>query len=245
MTMRIGLPIVIVCLLALSVSSASALPRLIGEGSIQFYDDGGTARGLDAYSYWASPSTTLSWEVWWTGDIAFGYTYTYWLTVPEHAVSHLILETSDNLTLDNIRNVSGTFAGDYDWELGDFTTGPSNENMPSSIHGIKFELGGEYTTLTFSFDCTRDPVWGDFYARDGKGGDPYPAALWNLGFTNPDTDPDYPAGNLSDMQALVGWHVLTPDSTYSGLPPDDSPEAATWVLLAATGIVGVIRRRRK
>lgn len=193
--------------------------------------------GLIAEGFWADDSTKLTWEVNWASNV---WNYRYTLHVPAHAVSHLILETSIDLSADEITNVQGSFVDGECWAIGtyDTTQGFSNPGMPDSIYGIKFELGGEHTNLWFSFDCPRDPVWGDFYARNGVGGGE-PSVLWNAGFVNPDVDPTDPvsAGSLLS-------HVVRPDTSQGSQPPgDDSPEAATWLLLAATGAVGTRRRK--
>jgi len=243
--MRTGLPVLaIVCLLALSVSTASAQdPLPLWSGTLSY------SEGLDALGDWAVATTVLSWDV--TPLDSGMWRYAYDLTVPKKDISHFILQTSTNLTSADIYNVTGTFVSTSSWAVGPFDTetGSSNPDMPDSIYGIKFDLGGDYMDLAFSFDCWRDPVWGDFYAKDGKSqdlvtDDEVVAQLWNAGFTEPDWDPpfgDYPAGSGS-----VAYHVLTPDTTSSSGPPDDSPEPATWLLLAVTGVAtGIARRRRK
>ena len=216
---------------------------LAGPAVAQFDDYQGTLTcgdGLVANGHWDDPSSTLSWDVTFAGDSGWRYSYT--LFVEEHAISHLILETSTNLTSDEITNVQGDFIADDGWTLGTYTTddGNSNPDMPDSIYGIKFELGGEVTDLSFSFDCRRDPVWGDFYAKNGVGGGE-PATLWNEGFEHPEWDPLVPVHDGSEA-----YHVVRPDTSYKSIPePDDSPEPATWVLLAMTGVVGIFRLRRR
>ena len=73
------------------------------------------------------------------------------------------------------------------------------------------------------------PVWGDFYAKDGKV-QGVTNTLWNAGFTNPDTDPsDAPSDGTADS------HVLVPDTTI--------PEPASAALLGV-GLAGLLARRR-
>ncbi len=222
----------VVCLLG-CCAAAQAVDLEQYKGDLSFADG-----GLVANDYWADASTTLSWTVSETASEFWNYSYT--LHVPRHAVSHLILETSVDLPASEITNVTGSFIDGECWELGWFTPedGNSNPGMPGSMYGIKFELGGEYTDLSFSFDCPRVPVWGDFYAKNGVGGGE-PSTLWNAGFSTPDPWAAPTSGSLLQ-------HVVRPDTEYSTQPPgDNSPEPATWLLLLATGAVGAGRRWRR
>jgi len=225
---RNSLPAVgIVCLLIMSASTAAAY-----EGSLSY------GNGMLADGHWATDASVLTWDVTMTGQFSWHYHYT--LDVPKHGVSHFVLETSTNLQTEDFYNVAGSFVDEASWDVGWYDTNPGSPNMPDQIYGIKFELGGDYTELDFSFDIFRDPVWGDFYAKDGKqGGDP--ATLWNAGFVDPDWDPEDDASEGS-----VSNHVLVPDTAYTDSEPqDDSPEATTWLLLGITGAAGALARRRR
>ena len=224
--MRIIAITTVVCLLACCAAAQAGF-----DGSLSFADGGLVANG-----FWADNSTTLSWNVSPTGSGLWNYSYS--LHVPRHAVSHLILETSVDLPASEITNITGSFIDGECWEVGWFETNKSNPGMPDEIYGIKFELGGEYTDLSFSFDCARVPVWGDFYAKNGVGGGE-PSTLWNAGFALADPVDPVSSGSLFN-------HVIRPDTATGGGPPtDDSPEPATWLLLLATGIVGAGRRWRR
>lgn len=41
----------------------------------------------------------------------------------------------------------------------------SEPEMPAPLYGIKFDVGGDY--ITYAFQTAKDPVWGNFYAKDG------------------------------------------------------------------------------
>lgn len=94
------------------------------------------------------------------------------------------------------------------------------------------------------FNSKRLPIWGDFYLKDGtqEKEDVY---AYNLGFNDPDTDPD-PIGPiwLNMNGDLTDVHIAVPDTDDTGEPPI-VPEPATWLLLISTAAVGAITRRRR
>lgn len=199
---------------------------------------GGGAGNLVATGAWDDPNSTLSWTV----DDSNGpglWHYEYTLTVPVKAISHFIVEVSDAdpgpaFTLANLFALG---ANPQDWtdanltSVGLFTAGGSNPNMPGNLNGVKFDANDDFnaTTVIVSFDSNRDPVWGDFYAKDGKAGGQAGiwASLWNEGFLA--ADPTDPAADGSVLD-----HLLVPDSV---------PEPATVALLAV-GAAGFLLRRR-
>jgi hypothetical protein len=189
--------------------------------------------GLDATdgSPWADPATTITYTVF---ENVGGETwhYKYELTAADDpAVSHFILEVSENWTqANNDQNLLNLTGGPYkEIEVGDFgTEGPSNPDIPEEIHGVKFNFDNG-THAVIEFDAPRRPVWGDFHA---KGGQDY--GLWNLGFTSPDTDPTMPPPPQHDP---VDNHLLVPDSYI--------PEPASVGLLALGCLSLAVRRCRR
>jgi hypothetical protein len=189
--------------------------------------------GILGTGVWIDPGVShLHWDVAQEASGIWDYDYTF--TVPSGEISHLILETSTNLTGADIFDVTGTFSGT---EINTFTPDGSNSNpnMPGPIYGIKFD-NVNTTEGTFSFRSFREPVWGDFYAKDGTAGDDVDDedvfnTAWNAGFL--DADPTEPASSGS-----IDHHLLVPDSA----PP--VPDASTF-MLACVGALPVLAAARR
>jgi hypothetical protein len=184
------------------------------------------ANGVMSFDSWtaAEGGFRISWNISFSGGL---WHYTYTLTnldgtLLDKELSHWILEVSANFTAANIFNSSHAF------ELKTYSgADPSNPNLPGSIYGLKFEGTGP----TFSFDSDRAPMWGDFYAIDGKNTDPPPSA-YNTGFG---TDPTAGTTNFTP------W-IAVPNTTTTAIPEPTS------VLLVGTGLSFLLlwsRRRSK
>lgn len=196
---------------------------------------GSPAPGVVANGVWDNSSTSFSWTVKDVGTNPGGFLiweYSYTLSVGNQGnISHFIVELSPGFTTgDLLTELTNT-------EIGTFgQQGNSNPGIPGDIFGIKFDKRTS-TTETVTFQTLRAPVWGDFYAKDGKAGgvDNY---VYNAGFS--DADPVAPAANGS-----VGNHILRPDTTVK--PPAEVPlPPAAWLLGSALlGLVAISRRDRK
>ncbi len=143
------------------------------------------------------------------------------------AISHWILEVSPTITTANwqwyLRDVvvtGGTAMG-----VDDFTGGAGNPDLPGSLHGMKFDFSTGDASHTITFSSMTNPVWGDFYAKDGTLDGEW-ATAWN---TDIGTDPD--------LSGPFSGHIATVDTTLV-------PEPGLGVLALAALGAGAWGRRR-
>ena len=194
----------------------------------------GTA-GLVAGGDWADDATVLSWVVGQSASPGM-WCYEYTLIVPTKAISHVIIEASDDpaFTLSNLFSPDST---PLDW-IGEeivgwhgTENGNGNIDMPEDMYGIKFEADddAEATALVLSFYSDRVPIWGDFYAKGACGGSKsLPCTLYNEGFLTAD-----PLASPADGTILN--HILVPDSATSDDPPPPAVPVPGALLLGCIG----------
>lgn len=229
--------------------------------------------GMTGTGGWPSSGMTLSWNItnWVEQEPDHDYTwlYTYTFTVPRVAsgnlkeVSHFIVETSANVEVPpdiwdlhvgtaKDAGTETTWVSSSNWAYGDWTNadGKSNPGLPSALHGVKFDgpsAPDEATTsyiAVYSFKANRMPVWGDFYAKDGKNGEF--VATWNTGLTSQEQDPPAQSQDPSAPYfSTYGAHILVPDSAGGWTPPHapELPPSLLAVMLPAAGLL--LRRARR
>ena len=243
--------------LAFSLVSAimfSSLPTADGEtlsGSLTYTPSAPPDSGDGLWitgSTWPDYTVSMTWEVTnedntWPG-FPWKCTYSFELTSGGNlkgGISHVIIECSEEMSEADIVGVSGgAVLAETPVELQQVSSG--NPNMPEDLWGIRLypisNPVSEYE-MTWSFWSNREPVWGDFFVKDG--GNPVNIAYnYNKtgtvekGFLSPDSDPAVP--RTTNPAGL--YHILRPDSRV--------PEPSSAVLLATLAIclLGPFWRRK-
>jgi hypothetical protein len=201
---------------------------------------------VDNHNSWGD-SATITWNIYDNQDGTLHYEYN--LTgFDGWSVSHFTLDLSNdavgdddpldlgvltNPKLDGDSLVDNPNNAEVDGkkdqvEFGDFSPVPPpfrDDSSPFIEGAVKFDEGSETSSLVYSFDSNRMPVWGDVIVKGGRDG-----YLYNLGMMSHATSDD-----PSDF-------IARPDTTRSVIP---TPMASSMMvgLLALAGFQGLRRRR--
>lgn len=209
--------------------------------------DGGLIVGGD----WDYATHTLSWVVtnenpaappgWWH--------YSYTLSVTELApplsttselgIYDVLVEVSGAFTQENLQTPTGPL---WPGTIGLFTPGDGYPGLPDGIFGLHSRYDAGVRTAQLDFYSNRVPVWGDLYANATTVLTSGPTAGWltNVGFGNPDSDPDpflYPA-HLHPGSKDVAGHLLVPDTHVVPVP------GAAVLGMIGMATAGWLKRRR-
>ncbi len=194
--------------------------------------------GLVANGDWQSPPNGEGFQIRWTISQNQDQTWHYKYELLnesgeslEKTTSHFILPLSTNIEEDDLYNFSGDAAT---WEFGTFGPASGNPGFPEgeTIFGVKIDLGLDQGLV--EFDATRQPMWGDFYAKDGRSGEVWSYA-YSSDFGTEVANPHDYMGTPVDGNGVTLHKILTPD-TYI-------PEPCTVILVGIAAVLALRRRR--
>jgi hypothetical protein len=241
--------------LALSATPAWALPiwGSSGLGELTGSRNSGTDGGVYATKSWANGGFNISWDISFDDDTDL-WTYQYHVTVPRKEVSHWLLEVtqdSDSVLIDGSSSeaVAPT-------TYTSTSNGNSNPLLPNPIYGVKFDYGDLDEVYTLVTD--RAPVYGVFYAKDGKDGG-QDVVAWSTALSSADYKTNESLTATSFIVRPNGKHVNDPDPDPDPDPnpdPDGNPtpnpqavpepmSAGLSMISALALAVGTWRRRRR
>jgi hypothetical protein len=234
-----------ICLLAatLTLSATTAQAAAIwgssGEGELIGSRDTSAAGGATGTKDWANGGFNIAWDISFDEDTEL-WTYIYHVTTDRKEVSHLLLEVT--------QGDGGVLIGDDSSpvdEIKTFNPGdPSNPLLPNKLYAAKLDFGSTDTIYTIVTD--RAPVYGVFYAKDGKSG-----GIDVVAYANALKESDYKTDEALTINDFIvrpnGKHGPETDPGGDPDPPTNAvpePMTASLAAVAAASLLLATRRRR-
>jgi hypothetical protein len=148
-------------------TASSAMPIWgtgVSEGDLTGSRTSSVGEGVYATGKWDDGGFEISWDIELDPTTEY-WTYNYTLSGKKE-ISHFILEVTEDDFGFNIFEGSSPVDDQYS-EDGPVKTWDTSGGITfNELYGIKFDFGGESVTYTLVTD--RSPVWGVFFAKDGK-----------------------------------------------------------------------------
>ena len=206
-------------------------------------DDGVQAFGAPTGNTWSQSNFTIAWTVTNEGTpMLNGYPswqYSYALTTEStKAFSNVLISVSTGFSLEDFQAVTGGMPG---WAPSEHfpKTMPTS---PAASQWLKFSKPANFSndlyTVDISFYSTRVPVWGSFFADDGKtkiDGTNYENFAYNREFCEKFEGVGLAAGTFAG-------YIIRPDGV-SSIPPVPEPLTMVSAFLMIGGLGAYIRRR--
>ena len=190
----------------------------------QLWDDSrSSVNGITGQGSW-STGFNLSWVI--SNDGGGIWTYEYTVSTEEMDISHFILEVTDDEFGFSI--LGGSSSGIDSEAPKTYDSSAGNPGMPNPFYGIKFDFGADGGDVTYTLVTDRSPVYGVFYAKDGKTG-----GIDNIAYSNALSYIDF---RTNDSLTAADF-IVRPNGEPVPVP------GAMWLL--GSGLLGVMGLRRR
>jgi len=177
--------------------------------------DRSVGNGLVGTGVYSGSAFSIEWEITNNGNGTYTYSYVFsgFEGVQGGGISHFTLDLSDNYDANTVTDaeLDGNPIG-----AGDIELFPGTKDGVTG--GIKFDLGGDFDDLTYSFVSNRVPVWHNLFVKAGLG------SAQNTGLGNEGV-------SMDELDFIA--------APNSQIVPPAIPEPST-VILFGLGLIGLI-----